>query len=293
MERPRSLPVSGLVITYNEETNLPACLDSMSFLDEVFVVDCYSQDGTSGVCERHADAGVRMLQHEFEDYSSQRNWALREVPWSNEWILAVDADERVTPELAAELELLFQEGEGPDCDAYMLRRRFYFLGRRIRHCGLYSCWLVRLFKRNKTHYERKINEQVVVDGRIGRLQNDLLHEDRKGVAAWIWKHNRYSSMEAESVSQERHMSLRHDLSRLGVEGLGALRDPLRRRILLKQGFRRLPCRYLFVFLYMYVVKLGFLDGMPGFYYCLLHAANQVHIAAKTYEKKVRKQGRKG
>jgi len=274
------IPVLGLAITCNEEVNLPACLD------EVFIVDSFSEDGTMGVCERFAAGGVRARQHEFEDYASQRNWALRELPWSREWILSVDADERVTPELQRELQDLSAEGPPTNAHAYMVKRRFYFLGHWIRRCGLYPVWLIRLFRRDSVTYRRKVNEQVVVDGAVGRLENGLIHLDGKGISAWIWKHNRYSSMEATSISDERRLSLREDLRRLGINSLGDMNDPLKRRIALKQIFRRMPCRYVWVFLYMYLMRLGFLDGLPGLYYCLLHAANQVHIAAKTYEAKL-------
>ncbi len=282
-----AIPVSGLVITLNEELNLPACLDSLSFLDEVFVVDSFSSDDTVGVCERCAHAGVRVWQRRFEDYSSQRNRALQELPWSNEWVLSVDADERVSDGLREEVKALFADGQEPDCAAFMIKRRLYFLGRWIRHCGLYPIWLIRLFRRSRTRYTRTVNEKVVVDGRVGRLERDLIHQDRKGVAAWIDKHNRYSTLEAETVAAERRESLMSNLKRLGIGGVEALFDPLQRRGIMKQLFRRLPWRYLWVFLYMYVLRLGFLDGLPGFYYCMLHATYQLHIAAKTYEKDLR------
>src|SRR5205085_2266369 len=184
-------PVSVLVPTLDEELNLPDCLASLDWADEVFVIDSFSRDRTLEIARAHR---AQVVQHAFESYSRQKNWALGALPLRNDWVLIVDADERVTPELRREIE---RELTAPLYDGYYLNRRFIFLGRWIRHAGWYPSWNLRLFRRQLGRYDdRDVHEHVVLNGRIGYLREDLLHLDRRGLETFISRHNRYSTLEA-------------------------------------------------------------------------------------------------
>ena len=187
-------PVSVLVPTMDEELNLPECLDSIAWADEVFVVDSFSQDRTVEIARAR---GAHAVQHPFETYARQKNWALDTVPLRHEWVLILDADERVTPELRAEIESLL--AGGPACAGFYVNRRLIFLGRWIRHAGWYPSWNLRLFQHRLGRYEdRPVHEHVVLEGRVGYLRHDLLHLDRRPLEAFIARHNRYSTLEAEA-----------------------------------------------------------------------------------------------
>ena len=275
-----SLPTSGLIITYNEEANIGECLDSLSFLDQVFVVDSFSTDRTVEICREYQWAGVKVFQHAFENHSAQRNWALDNLPWSNDWVFVLDADEAVTPELRAEIRGLL--ASKPDCDGYLVKFRFVFLGKWLRHASTYPVWILRLFRRRKGCYCRSVNEYVELRGKIGRFQNDLIHHNRSGLAAWIAKHNDYSTREAVEYQKVLDGGFNERISEDGSDS-GYLR-----RQRLKRLFIRLPFRPLLRFLYMYVWKRGFLDGKPGFIYCVLKAIQEFHISAKLYESRLAK-----
>ena len=187
-------PVSVLVPTMDEELNLPECLDSIAWADEVFVVDSFSQDRTVEIARAR---GAHAVQHPFETYARQKNWALDTVPLRHEWVLILDADERVTPELRAEIKSLL--AGGPACAGFYVNRRLIFLGRWIRHAGWYPSWNLRLFQHRLGRYEdRPVHEHVVLEGRVGYLRHDLLHLDRRPLEAFIARHNRYSTLEAEA-----------------------------------------------------------------------------------------------
>ncbi len=185
--------MSVLIPTLDEELNLPDCLASVEWADEVFVVDSFSHDRTLEIARAH---GANVVQHAFEGYSRQKNWALDNLPFQNEWVLIVDADERVTAELRGEIERVVNS-RGAGCDGYYLNRRFIFLGAWIRHAGWYPSWNLRLFRHRLGRYDnREVHEHLVLDGRVGYLQADLLHDDQRGLEAFVARHNRYSTLEA-------------------------------------------------------------------------------------------------
>ena len=196
--------VSVVVPTLDEELNLPACLESVKWADEVFDVDSISHDRTIDI-ER--ENGAHVAQHAFESYSRQKNWALDNLPFRNDWVLIVDADERVTAGLRTEIESVLPNAE---CDGYYLNRRFIFLGAWIRHAGWYPSWNLRLFRHRLGRYDdREVHEHVVLNGRAGYLHDDLLHLDQRGLEAFVARHNRYSTLEASG--QNGDFSLLHDL----------------------------------------------------------------------------------
>jgi glycosyltransferase involved in cell wall biosynthesis len=269
-----SAPVSVLVPTLDEELNLPECLDSLDWVDEVFVVDSFSRDRTVEIARAR---GACVVQHSFANYSRQKNWALDTLPFRNQWVLIVDADERVTPELRDEIASTLPKAE---CAGYYLNRRFIFLGTWIRHAGWYPSWNLRLFRHRLGRYDdREVHEHVVLKGPAGYLRNDLLHVDRRGLEAFIARHNRYSSLEAAArLKAERNAP---DRARLPV---GLLASPVqRKRFLRERVWPRVPAKPLALFVYMYILRRGFLDGRAGLTLCLFHAFQELMVGVKLVE----------
>src|SRR5579884_1688457 len=186
--------VSVLVPVKNEEANISACLESLRWADEIFVVDSQSSDETARLAEAF---GAQVVQFYYQGGPKKKNWSLANLPFRNEWVLIVDADERVPPELAEEICASIHRPDGPD--GYYLNRRFIFLGRWIRHAGWYPSWNLRLFRHRLGRYDdREVHEHVVLQGRAGYLRHDLIHDDRRGLEAFVARHNRYSSLEARA-----------------------------------------------------------------------------------------------
>lgn len=266
--------VSVLVPTLDEELNLPECLDSVAWADEVFVVDSFSTDRTLEIARAH---GAHVAQHAFESYSRQKNWALDNLPFRNDWVLIVDADERVSPELRCEIE---RELVSPRCDGYYLNRRFIFLGRWIRHAGWYPSWSLRLFRRGLGRYDdREVHEHIVLNGQVGYLQADLLHLDRRGLEAFIARHNRYSTLESGARFKVERNAL--DRAKLPVS---LLASPVqRKRYLRERVWPHVPAKPLALFVYMYVLRRGFLDGRAGLALCVFHAFQEFMVGLKLAE----------
>jgi glycosyltransferase involved in cell wall biosynthesis len=269
-----SVPVSVLIPTLNEELNLPECLASVEWADQVCVVDSFSHDRTLAIAREH---GAGVVQHTFENYARQKNWALECLPLRHEWVLILDADERVPPDLAAEIASAIASTRWA---GYYLNRRFFFLGRWIRHAGWYPSWNLRLFRRRLGRYEdRPVHEHVVLDGPVGYLRHDLVHLDRRPLSAFIDRHNRYSTLEAEArLAAERRPG---GQERLSPRLLGAPVE--RKRFLRERVWPRLPCKPLVLFVYMYLVRRGFLDGRPGLALCVFHAWQEFVVGMKLAE----------
>ena len=267
-------PVSVIVPTLDEELNLPECLDSLTWADQVCVVDSYSNDQTVQIARAR---GVHVVQHAFESYSRQKNWALENLPLRHEWVLIIDADERVTPELREEIEALLPNAPR---DGYYVNRRFIFLGRWIRHAGWYPSWNLRLFRHRLGRYDdREVHEHVVLDGQAGYLRNDLLHLDRRGLDAFVARHNRYSTLEA--AARFKAESGAPDRARLPVS---LLASPVqRKRFLRERVWPRVPARPVALFVYMYILRRGFLDGRPGLALCVFHSYQEFIVGLKLAE----------
>lgn len=269
--------VSVLVLTYNEEANLRPCLESVRWCDDVHVVDSGSSDSTVAIAQ---ELGARVLVHRFEHFSAQRNWALDNVPFRHEWIFVLDADERVPADLASEMQEAVRAAT-PGVSGFLLPLRVYFLGRWIRHASQYRrVWFLRLFRRGAARYEdRKVNAHTILQGMCGYLQHALDHDNRKGIAELLVKYNRYASLEAEETLRLRRGSATTGLpARLGG-------SPPERRRWFKQIFMRLPCRGALKFLYLYVWCRGFLDGAPGFFWCVLMAMQEVLTGLHVYARR--------
>lgn len=273
------VPVSILVPIRNEAANLPRCLESVRWADEVFVVDSQSTDGSIGIAEAH---GAQVVQFQFNGtWPKKKNWALENLPFRNEWVFILDADEVLPPE--AESEFGKAIAESGDLAGYWINRRFMFMGKWLRH-AYYPNWNLRLFRHSSGRYEKlteantqsgdnEVHEHVIVQGRTGRLRCEMDHYAFPSVEVFVEKHNRYSNWEAR-VSAERKLS--------GSETQISSRAVGRRRKL-KQFSQHLPFRPLLRFLYIYIWQKGFLDGREGYYFARLHAVYEFLSVAKTYE----------
>jgi glycosyltransferase involved in cell wall biosynthesis len=284
MERGK-VPVSVLVPIKNEAANLPRCLGSISWADEIIVVDSASTDDSIAIAQR---LGAQVVQFAFNGtWPKKKNWALENIPFRNEWVFILDADEVLPPE--AEREFAESIANAGAIAGYWINRRFMFMGRWLRH-AYYPNWNLRLFRHSLGRYEKltesptesgdnEVHEHVVVNGPTGRLHCELDHYAFPSVEVFVEKHNRYSNWEAR-VAADRFLKKTGD--RFSDAPVG-----LRRK--LKLLSHRLPFRPLLRFLYIYVWQKGFLDGREGYYFARLHAAYEFLCVAKTYE--LKKKGR--
>jgi glycosyltransferase involved in cell wall biosynthesis len=252
--------LSVIILTLNEEVNLPLALASLRGLDaEIFVVDSGSIDHTVPIARA---ACCHVVEHPFENYAVQRNWAFDHLPIRTPWILCLDADERLTPELMDEIKATLAQ---PDSHyaGYMLRKRTIFMGRWLRHGGQYPAYHLRLFRSGQGRCEARLYDQhFVVDGRVGRLSNDYVDVITSDLATFIARHNRWAELEAAEILARR----------TGAARVGPAVAPLltgtaieRRRFLRTRVYQRFPLflrPFLFWF-YGYVLRLGFLDGIEG------------------------------
>lgn len=273
------VPVSVLVPIKNEAENLPRCLGSVQWADEIFVVDSRSTDGSIEIAQRH---GAKVMQFEFNGvWPKKKNWALKNLPFRNDWIFILDADEVLPGE--AETEFARAIANAGDIVGYWINRRFFFLGRWLRH-SYYPNWNLRLFRHPLGRYEKltsaetnsgdnEVHEHVVVQGPTARLKCEIDHYAFPSVEVFIEKHNRYSNWEARVAVDELFGKSSGELSHTPVE----------RRRRLKLLSQRLPFRPLLRFLYIYIWQKGFLDGRDGYYFARLHAVYEFLSVAKTYE----------
>ena len=260
--------ISVLILTLNEETNLPGCLDSVEWCDDIVVFDSFSTDRTVTIARS-------VVQRIFDNYAAQRNASIKEVSFKHPWVLVVDADERVSVALLVEIEKVLGEATN-GTTMFQLRRKDYFFGRWLRRSSGYPTWFPRLIRPERVWVEREINETFLTDGRIGSLDEHLVHFPfNKGVAYWLERHNRYSTMEAHALVGEVQQSVR-------FAGIWS-RDPAERRKTFKQIAYRLPARPLLVFMYLYVFRLGLLDGIPGLTFVTLRTLYEFMIDLKVKE----------
>lgn len=268
-----------IILTKQEELNLPHALRSLQGLDcQVFVVDSGSTDRTVEIAESF---GIRVVEHAFESQARQLNWALDTLPLSAGWTLRLDADERLTDALAAEIKRVL--ADAPDEIAgYLIKRRVYFWGRWIRFGGYYPTWLLRLWRTGMARSEDSwMDEHMVVSGgAIGRLQHDFIDENHKGLAFWIDKHNRYSDREI--------MAIEAATAAAAPRNVGAA--VARRRFLKHAVYGKSPLfvRAIAYGLFRYFFLLGFLDGRAGFVFHFLQGFwYRFVIDAKLYERRIK------
>lgn len=274
-------PLAVLIAVRNEEKNIAAAIRSVRFASQVFVVDSHSTDRT---CEIAEAEGAQVVQFDYDGgWPKKRNWGLRHLPITCEWVLILDADERVTPELEASIRQAVQRD---DMDGFYTRWKFMFLGRWMKHSWSHG-WMLRLLRHGKGEYEdlgmraqggwdNEVHENVVVDGRCDRLDGYLLHESNEDLEFWIRKQNEFSTWNAVRRDHQRAAGF-PPLSHL-LSG-----DPVKKRKWLKALFLRLPFKPEIIFIWLYFVKCGFLDGRAGYYFCRLRAMHELNIQAKLYE----------
>lgn len=269
------VPVTVIILTFNEQDNIDHALRSvLGWAQAIFVVDSFSTDETVATALRYQSQGVTVVQHAFENYSRQWNWAVEQLPIRTPWVLKLDADERATPAFREEVRSRLCS---PDLEevAFVVHWHLYFMGRRLTWGGLYPNGNVRIWRHGCGHFgDREANEHVVVAGPVGTIQNPIEHHDYKSLTLWIDRHNRYSSMEAREV-------LRGNLT--GDTAPRLWGRPEERRMWLRQLYYRLPVRPLLYFVYRYFVKFGLFDGRVGFRYIFLHSVFFYWIDLKLLE----------
>jgi glycosyltransferase involved in cell wall biosynthesis len=279
------VPISVLIPAKNEEANLPACLESVARADEIFVVDSQSDDRTSEIAQSY---GATVVQFHFKGgWPKKKNWSLENLHFRNEWVLIVDCDERITPELWDEMAEAIQN---PNCEGWYLNRRVFFLGTWIRHGGKYPDWNLRLFKHAKGRYENlhtedvpntgdnEVHEHVILETPAQYLKNDMIHEDFRDIYHWLERHNRYSNWEARV-----YYNLLTGNSESGTIGANFFGDAVQRKRFLKKIWVQLPFRPTLRFILFYLIRLGFLDGKAGYVYGRLLSQYEFQIGAKLYE----------
>jgi glycosyltransferase involved in cell wall biosynthesis len=250
------MSISVLILTQNEAENLPRCLESVRWSDDIVVLDDGSTDGTIEIARR---AGAHVVEHSAPDEKSQREFSLREIDFRHKWVFNPDADEIATPELVAEMQTAAADTSRPMV-AYRVRFKTIFMGKWLRFSSLYPTWVVRLFQPETISFQRTTNLTYEVEGPVGRLQEHFLHYTfNKGLHAWFDKHNNYSDAEA----LEALAALDHSKAPWGSL---IAPDSLVRRQAIKEVSFRLPFRPTLRFLYMYLLRGGFLDGRPGLTY---------------------------
>jgi glycosyltransferase involved in cell wall biosynthesis len=257
-------PISVIMLTFNEEANLPAALDSVrGWAREVFVVDSYSTDRTVEIALAREDEGVRVVQHPFENYSAQWSWALARLPITQPWVMKLDADERATEAFQQEVTERIVD-PGTKEAGFIVHWRLIFMGRWLRWGGLYPNGNLRIWRRGAARLgTRAVNEHIQVEGPVGRIREPIDHGDQKSLTQWIDRHNRYASLEAREMEG----------GRLKTETEPRLWGrPDQRRMWLRNVYNRMPARPFLYFVYCYLFRLGFLDGRVGFRYCFLRAA---------------------
>ena len=282
--------LSVLILTFNEEHDLPGCLASLSWCDDIVVYDSYSTDLTQQIAEA---SGSRFIQRSDQDPSVpfggnealHRTWGIREIPFIHPWLLVLDADERLSPDALCEIHRVLTNFQSTGSDltskepvAFQLRRRDFFQGRQLKHVQA-TPWYIRLFRPAFVHYERLVNPITVVDGSVASLPCYIDHYPfSKGLSHWIARHNTYSTLEAMQLCSEETDSQQASLA-------GALFSPYfyQRRAQQKQLFMRLRARPLLKFLWLYILKRGFLDGAQGFTYALLQSIYEYFIVLKVRE----------
>jgi glycosyltransferase involved in cell wall biosynthesis len=260
--------ISVLILTLNEESNIAACIESLPWRGDICVLDSQSTDKTSSVASA---MGATVVTRHFDGYASQRNAGLA-LPFRYDWIVMLDADERMTLELAEEIEAAISTATAEDA-MLRVRRKDMFMGKWLRRSSGYPTWFARVLRRGRVRVDREINEVYVADGRVRNLRGHILHHPfNKGVDWWFDRHNRYSSAEAALILEGGGVSK-------SWHGLFS-RDPGLRRTALKGVAYRLPARPLLTFLYLYLLRGGFLDGNAGYTYARMRLAYELMIDTK-------------
>jgi glycosyltransferase involved in cell wall biosynthesis len=265
--------ISVLILTKNEEKDLPGCLESVRWSDDVVVFDSMSDDGTVGIA---TGAGARVCQRVFDNYAAQRNAGLS-VDFKYPWVLILDADERIPAVLAEEIKESVQKA-APAVGGLRIRRRDFLHGVWLKHAQL-SPFYIRVVRKGAASYSREINEVLEVTGTVENLKGYFDHYPfSKGYSHWLRKHNQYSTMEAERWVFEHRNAIRFSVSKALFS-----KDFSERRYHQKGVFYKMPGRPFIKWAYMVFFRLAILDGRAGLTYATLQAIYEYFIILKTRE----------
>jgi glycosyltransferase involved in cell wall biosynthesis len=279
------IPITVIIAARNEAKNLARCLQALRDFGEVYVIDSQSADDTVEIARSY---GAQVAQfHYSAGWPKKRQWAMDTLPVAHDWILLLDADEVMTVELAEEIRSAISN---PAVDGYFILLQTWFLGRALRH-GDVGLWKLALFRRGRGRYECRLKEQdnsmadmevhehVVVAGATARLRNPVMHHNVESLSRYIQKHDQYSNWESRVLLQ------RGDDQEIPPSLLGT---QAQRRRWLKRKLFAVPGSPVLLFLYRYVFRFGFMDGVPGLIYCGFQAVQMFHTKAKIYELKKKK-----
>lgn len=276
--------ITVIILTKNEALNIERCINSVKGVAErIIVVDSGSTDETCAIAK---ELGAEVVVHEFITHGQQFNWAMREMNITTKWIFRLDADEVVPPELAEEILEKCERHAEDDVNGLVGNFKIYFMGRFLKHGGMYPFYRLTIFKTGKGYIdENGMRDQTVVsEGKIEYLKNDFLHYDFKDLASWIAKHNWYSSLEVKNFSGTK-------------ESEGTRTDTAKKTIKMRDGFYYKLPRYFrakLYYWYRYYFKLGFLDGQAGRVHAFLQAYwYRYLIDAKIFEKEIEKRDTDG
>jgi glycosyltransferase involved in cell wall biosynthesis len=266
-----SVSVSVVVLTRDEEPNIRRCLASVAWAKQAIVVDSGSTDDTVPIAR---SLGAEVVEQPWLGFSAQREFALHLPELRHDWVYFVDADEWVSPQLASEIAAQMQ---APTCAGFAHRLRLVFQGTWIRHCGWYrGSWVVRLVDRRYTKYDGSpVGERACIDGPVHRLRNDIVDDDQKGLATWLHKHVRYAQLEAQRRGKS---ALPRRVRALRSTHVNETR-PLIRTVLKDVVFPSVPAKPATLFFFMYVIRLGLLDGRVGLRFCFYHAWYEATVTA--------------
>jgi glycosyltransferase involved in cell wall biosynthesis len=270
--------ISVLILTRNEEQDLPGCLASVAWSDDVHVLDSFSTDNTLAIAQA---AGAHTTQRTFDNWAAHQNWALANLPFKHPWVFYLDADERVTPELQ---ESLFQAAANPNENiAFRVRRRDFLNGTWLKHVQA-SPFYLRLFQPAHIRYERLVNPISIADGPTANIPGYLDHYPfSKGYGHWLNRHNSYSTLEAQQILQNQQAHSSNGGFFTHLRGAFSAKEFHERRFHQKELFYNLPGRPFVKFFLLYILKRGFLDGSAGLTYATLQSIYEYFIVLKTKE----------
>jgi len=270
-------PPSVLILTLDEEVNIAECMETLTFSDDIVVLDSFSKDRTLEIAKQFPH--VRIVQRKFDTWSQHSNWALDNIEFKHPWVYYSDADERMPTDLREEVLRVVNNANQPHA-AYRLRFKNMFMGRWLRRGGIYPVWVIRLFKPDGIRYEdRTVNPHPNVNGTLGDLESHFIHYSfNKGLLPWFHKHNKYSDGEAgEAVKVIGKTTFWSKVRQLRSKETGIARRAFKDMsfFLRFRGFAR--------FLYMYFLKLAILDGKAGFHYACMISMYEYWIELKMLE----------
>jgi len=260
--------IDVMIPTLNEADHIAETVANALTLGTVYVLDSFSTDGTQQLAR---DAGAVVVERAFTNYADQKNWGLDNLPFTGDWIFILDADERITPDLGAKIrERLARSSR---VKGYFINRVVIFMGKPIRHGGLYPSWNLRLFRRGTARYEeRAVHEHMVCNGATDYMRGEMLHIRRETLSRYLEKHIRYADLESDEWVKWK----------LGESTMGSPNSLFKDALALRQWVRRhvwprLPGRPLWRFMYMFFFRFGFMDGLPGWQLARLMACYEYMI----------------